>query len=207
MRTRGYSRIGYVLFRGDVVSTEELQYFAASVGSDYVHKAGWSPSLDQRSHLVVNSYTPSSTITTSGYGSSTSNYNFNTTIPPYSNGSINTRGSSNTYSTATATTYVPSQTTYARENYEVLVADQLYIFWLSRERFLYNWGAFAPTSSNSKKKTTEEIKAGAALYAQVFDLDLPKHLKPKTPIATLSNSEKKAARSQFEKMEGRTSSN
>ena len=197
MRSYGYARAGYVDFRGDLVSDVELRDFAASIGADYVYKGVWFPSIEKRSSLVVSGYTPASTITSSTYGISNSNYNLNTNSSPYSNYNLNTTGSSNSYGTATTNTYLPAQVSYSRQDYDAVVANQIYVFWVSRYMKLYNWEELEKLGNPGKKRTKEEIKTGAAMYAQIHNLPLPKNLQPKNPVPTLSEKEKEIFRKKF----------
>jgi hypothetical protein len=184
MRSSGYARAGYAEFRGEQLSTEEIRSFAASIGSDYVHMAAWAPEIQQRSQLVVSSYTPASTVTSYASGQATANYNQNSSIyTPYGNANIYSQGTANAYGQASSTTYIPSRTTYTRDYYNVLVTNQFYIFWVSPSAILKDWKGILKLSGNLDD---EQTKMGAAMYAQAYGLALPKKLTPKEPIPRMS---------------------
>lgn len=193
MRNSGYARAGYAEFRGEQLSTEEIRNFAASIGSDYVHMAAWAPEIQQRSQLVVSSYTPASTVTSYASGQATTNYNQNSSIyTPYGNANIYSQGTANAYGQASSTTYIPSRTTYTRDYYNVLVTNQFYIFWVSPSAILKDWKSIMKLSGNLDD---EQIKIGAAMYAQAYGLALPKQLIPKESVPRMTPEQIKFFRS------------
>jgi hypothetical protein len=184
MKKSGYGRAGYAEFRGENLSFDEIRNFAASIGSDYVYKAAWAPEIQQRSQLVISSYTPASTVTSYASGQATANYNQNSSIyTPYGNANIKSQGTANAYGQASSNTYIPSSTTYTRDNYNVLVTNQLYIFWVSPSAILKDWKSIMKLAG---VLDDEQTKITAAVYAQAYGLALPKQLTPKEPLARMS---------------------
>ena len=196
MAKQGYGLIGKARFRGEQESIEQLKAFAASVGADLVEANVAPLGTAQRTYMGVSSYTPGRVVTSygtsSGYASGSGS---GTLYSPYGAMPFNTSGSATAYGSSTATTYIPSQTTYAPMSYEVLITEQTYLFWASPKQFLRQW------LDSAKKYNTdmslEDTKQNAAIYAQAWGVPLPRNLRPKEPVPQLPEKDLAQTRSLF----------
>jgi hypothetical protein len=202
--SQGYVMVGKALFTGQQQGMDQLKSFAASVGADLVEGLVVPVGKEQRSYMGMSSYTPGRTITSfgtsSGYASGSST---GTIFSPYGPMNFNTQGSATSFGTATASTYVPPQITYAPRSYEVLVTQQAYVFWLSPQGVLRNWLNLAKDSNALKpveeRAPMEEVKRRAAIYAQAWRVPLPANLRPKEPVPQFSEKQLAELRSEMAK--------
>jgi len=201
---QGYIGIGKAFFTGQQQGLSQLKSFAASVGSDFVEGLVVPVGKEQRSYMGISSYTPGRTITSlgasSGYASGSSS---GTISSPYGPMSFNTQGSGTSFGTAAASTYVPPEITYAPKTYEVLVTQQMYIFWLSPAGVLRNWPEMVRETNAIKpaaeRISDEETKFQAAIFAQVWRVPLPANLRPRQPVPQLSEKELSELRTKLSK--------
>jgi hypothetical protein len=116
---------------------------------------------------------------------------------------FNTQGSATSFGTATTSTYVPGQVTYAPRSYEVLITQQAYVFWLSPQGMLRNWLNLAKDANARRpveeRAPMEEVKRRAAIYAQVWSVPLPANLRPKEPVPQFSEKQLAELRSDMAK--------
>lgn len=190
MARQGYMLVGKALFVGEQQGDQQLKAFAASVGADlaegYIVPVGTS----QRSYMGVSSYTPGRTATSIGASSAYATGSSSGTInAPYGAIPFNSSSSATAYGTSATSTYIPSQTTYAPMTYDVLVTQQMYIFWASPKQFLREWLETAEQQNAGKppeeQVSLEETKRRAALFAQAWGVPLPSNLRPKEAVPPL----------------------
>lgn len=201
---QGYALVGKALFTGEQQSMEQLKSFAASVGADLAEGLVVPVGTEQRSYMGISSYTPGRTITSFGASSGYASGSGSGTISsPYGPMNFNTQGSATSFGTATTSTYVPAETTYAPKTYEVLVTQQAYVFWVSPRGVLRNWlemmKAVNATKPASEQISIEEQKVQAAIYAQVYGVPPPANLRPRDPVPPLSEKQLADLRAKFAK--------
>jgi hypothetical protein len=189
--SEGYVMVGKALFTGQQQGMDELKSFAASVGADLVEGMVVPVGKEQRSYMGISSYTPGRTITSFGTSSGYASGSGTGTISsPYGPMNFNTQGSATSFGTATTSTYVPGQITYAPRSYEVLITQQAYVFWLSPQGVLRNWLNLSKDANARRpveeRAPMEEVKRRAAIYAQAWRVPLPANLRPKEPVPQLS---------------------
>lgn len=191
MAKQGYMLVGKALFTGEQEGEQQLKSFAASVGADlaegYIVPVGTS----QRTYMGISSFTPGRTVTSVGTSSAYASGSGSGTIQsPYGAMPFNTSGSATAYGASTTSTYIPSQTTYAPMSYDVLITQQMYLFWASPKQFLREWLDMAKEQNSSRppeqQVSLEETKRRAAIYAQAWGVPLPRNLQPQEPVPPLS---------------------
>lgn len=170
MRSQGYATIGVARLTGELPMMSELKSFAASIGSDLVEIRLEYAGKAKRSYMAVSSYTPGRTATTS-----------------------ESLLVGNAYGTASSTTYIPPEVRYVPQTYEVHILHQLYVFWISPAAYLRNWRNIAKMEDSNptpgKQLSEEDIRMGAAMFAQDHNLRLPENLRPKGQIPQISKEE------------------
>jgi hypothetical protein len=190
MNKQGYLNIGKAFFTAEMNTLDEIKGFAASIGADVVDGLAVPVGTEQRSYMGVASYTPGRTATTFGaasaYGSGTSAGNI---YSPNGNMQYSGQSSGSAYGTSVSSTYIPPSVTYAPQSYEVPIAQQAYVFWLSPSGYLRNW-KFIANEANAgnppeQQISQEEIKRRGAIFAQAWSIPLPSSLRPKEPIPQL----------------------
>jgi len=187
LNKQGYLMIGRSIFRGNVDSLEQLRAFAASIGSDLVEGALIPVGTEQRSYMGIGSYTPGRTATTFGtasvYGSGTTSGNIYSSYGPMS---YSGQSSGGAYGTSVSSTYIPPSITYVPKTYEVPIAEQAYVFYISPRAYLRNWMDLFKQMNASKppeqRQSAEEAKVQAALFAQAWNVPLPTNLQPAQPV-------------------------
>ena len=202
--SQGYVMVGKAIFTGPQQGMDELKGFAASVGADLVEGMVVPVGKEQRSYMGISSYTPGRTITSFGTSSGYASGSGTGTISsPYGPMNFNTQGSATSFGTATTSTYVPAEITYAPRTYEVLITQQAYIFWLSPQGVLRNWLNLAKDANARKpveeRTPIEEVKRRAAIYAQAWRVPLPANLRPKEPVPQFSEKQLAQLRSDMAK--------
>lgn len=200
MAKQGYMLVGKALFVGEQQGDQQLKGFSASVGADLVEGYIVPVGTSQRSYMGVSSYTPGRTATSFGASSAYATGSSSGTInSPYGAVPFNTSGSATAYGTSTTSTYIPSQTTYAPMTYDVLVTQQMYLFWASPMQTLREWHDIAKQANAGKppeqQVSPEETKRRAAIFAQAWGLRLPTNLRPKEQVPPMSESQLAEARS------------
>lgn len=200
MARQGYVLVGKAMFQGEQQGDQQLKGFSASVGADlaegYIVPVGTS----QRSYMGISSYTPGRTATTFGASSAYATGSSSGTInSPYGAIPFNSSGSATAYGTSATSTYIPSQTTYAPMSYDVLITQQMYLFWASPNQTLREWKNIAKMVNAGKPPeqqiSPEETKRRAAIFAQAWGLRLPANLRPKEQVPQMSESQLAEARS------------
>lgn len=190
MNKQGYLNIGKAFFTAQMNTLDEIRGFAASIGADIVDGLAVPVGTEQRSYMGVASYTPGRTATTIGaasaYGSGTSSGNI---YSPYGSMQYSGQSSGSAYGTSVSSTYIPPSTTYAPQTYEVPIAQQAYVFWLSPAGYLRNWKLISNEANAGmppgQQVSPEEIKRRAAIFAQAWNIPLPASLRPKEPVPQL----------------------
>ena len=190
MAKQGYMLVGKALFVGEQQGDQQLKGFSASVGADLVEGYIVPVGTSQRSYMGVSSYTPGRTATSFGASSAYATGSSTGTInAPYGAIPFNTSGSATAYGTSATSTYIPSQTTYAPMSYDVLVTQQMYLFWASPNQMLREWLDIAKEQNATKppdqQVSLEETKRRAAIYAQAWRFPLPRNLRPQEPVPPL----------------------
>jgi len=183
---RGYALIGGAAFTGEQASLDEVKRFAASVGADTVYGGANLVGSEQRSNMVLGSYTPGSYSYTTGTatGSATGSANTSGTTP-WGPMNFNTSATGTSYGTYNASTYNSPQMTFVRNTYEVPITQQMYMFYVSPQGVLRHWMKSLPELNASKppgqQMTKEEWRQTAVNYAAARGVPLPADLS--TPIA------------------------
>lgn len=135
-----YRVLGVTGFTGQKVPLPELRKFAGSVGGDYLLRGCDFKGIKQGTRMVVGSYTPPSSSTSTGTSFGTaSGTAYTNGITPFGAYNQTTYGSGSSYGTATATTFNPGQVTYVRENFEFPVFDQGIMVMQSPDAQKRNW--------------------------------------------------------------------
>ena len=196
---QGYTLVGLASFTGLQDGPEAIKKFAASIGADLVLSDVLLVGTSTQSYMGIESFTPGSSITSFGTASAYSTGSGSGSLStPYGPMSYNSQSYGSGYGTATSTTYVPAQVTYAPRYYEVPVTRQLYGFYLSPQGYLRNWrqewSKLNSNKSASSQGDEEEMKKNAMAFAQSWNLILPNDLMPKTQLLELSPAAKKINR-------------
>lgn len=183
---RGYALIGGSGFTGEQASLDEVKRFAASIGADTVYGGANLVGSEQRSNMVLGSYTPGSYSYTSGTATGNATGSASTSgSTPWGPMNFNTSATGTSYGTYNASTYNSPQMTFARNTYQVPITQQMYMFYVSPPGVLRHWMKSLPELNASRppgeQMTKEEWRQVAVNYASARGAPLPANLS--TPIA------------------------
>lgn len=183
---RGYALIGGSAFTGDQASLDEVKRFAASIGADTVYGGANLVGSEQRSNMVLGSFTPGSYSYTSGTATGNATGSASTSgSTPWGPMNFNTTATGTSSANYNASTYNSPQMTFVRNTYEVPITQQMYMFYVSPQGVLRHWMKSLPELNASRppgqQMTKEEWRQTAVNYASARGVPLPANLS--TPIA------------------------
>lgn len=171
-KKQGYFVAGRLVFEGPIQDESEIKSFVGSVGGDLI--VSWQKYIGVGfgSRMVVGSYTPGRSINTIAHGSTTANYSgYGVVSNRYTNNynnynyAGNMQGSTSSY----ATTYIPSQTTYVRENYQYDKYLQVYAVFQSERSFRANSKNIRKYALKNNKKKLDDSQLDTLINLLVFD--------------------------------------